>query len=138
MTIVADASSAPGVGESHEGVTIYHGPNLIYWRSGKQSLTAVSSCEAELVGMVAGIQQWNQSAIELGRAIPNYTHSERPDSAFGTRFTSMRAHFVHDLVNADLLTVQLATQDNAADALPKGSGATSHRKARLLLFLARQ
>eukprot|EP00975_Prorocentrum_lima_P065234 12902252-Prorocentrum_lima.AAC.1 len=26
------------------------------WRSGNQSLTAVSSCEAELVGTVTGIQ----------------------------------------------------------------------------------
>eukprot|EP00975_Prorocentrum_lima_P048199 10081673-Prorocentrum_lima.AAC.1 len=40
-------------GRSHEGVTIYHGPNLISWRSGKQGCTALSSSEAELVGMVA-------------------------------------------------------------------------------------
>eukprot|EP00975_Prorocentrum_lima_P069031 12923910-Prorocentrum_lima.AAC.1 len=33
----------------------FHGPNLISWISGKQSLTTRSSCEAELVGMVAGV-----------------------------------------------------------------------------------
>eukprot|EP00975_Prorocentrum_lima_P033403 7004265-Prorocentrum_lima.AAC.1 len=46
----------------------------------------------------------------------------------------MRAHVVHDLVNANLLNVlYVASQDNAADAVTKGWGATSHRKARLLL-----
>eukprot|EP00975_Prorocentrum_lima_P062312 12884971-Prorocentrum_lima.AAC.1 len=51
----------------------------------------------------------------------------------------MRAHFVHDLVNASLLTVQyVATKDNAANALTKGLGATSHRNARLLLCLTEQ
>eukprot|EP00975_Prorocentrum_lima_P003482 759937-Prorocentrum_lima.AAC.1 len=44
-----------GGGRSHEGVTVLHGPNLISWRLGKQSLTTLSSCEEELVGMVAGV-----------------------------------------------------------------------------------
>eukprot|EP00975_Prorocentrum_lima_P026896 5658547-Prorocentrum_lima.AAC.1 len=56
MSIVTGASLAPGGRRNHEGVTIYRGPNLISWRSDKQSLTALSSCEAQLVGMVAGIQ----------------------------------------------------------------------------------
>eukprot|EP00975_Prorocentrum_lima_P049597 10376619-Prorocentrum_lima.AAC.1 len=56
MTIVTDASLAPGGELSHQGVTIYHGPNIISWRSGKQRLTSLSPCEAELVGTVAAIQ----------------------------------------------------------------------------------
>eukprot|EP00975_Prorocentrum_lima_P008082 1726734-Prorocentrum_lima.AAC.1 len=48
LTIVANASLAPEGGRSHEGVTAFLGPNLISWRSGKQSLAALSSCEAEL------------------------------------------------------------------------------------------
>eukprot|EP00975_Prorocentrum_lima_P033120 6949288-Prorocentrum_lima.AAC.1 len=36
----------------------------------------------------------------------------------------MRAHIVHDLVSAHLICAQhVASQDNAADALTKGSGA---------------
>eukprot|EP00975_Prorocentrum_lima_P065652 12904649-Prorocentrum_lima.AAC.1 len=51
----------------------------------------------------------------------------------------MRAHCVHDRVNASLLTVHyVATQDNAANALAKGLGATSHRKTRLLLCVTEQ
>eukprot|EP00975_Prorocentrum_lima_P038448 8082280-Prorocentrum_lima.AAC.1 len=36
-TIVAYASLAPGGGRSHEIVAIYHGPNLISWRSGSKA-----------------------------------------------------------------------------------------------------
>eukprot|EP00975_Prorocentrum_lima_P070936 12934861-Prorocentrum_lima.AAC.1 len=54
LTIVSVASLAPGGGRSPEGGTVFHGPNLVPWRSVKQSLTALSSCEAELVGVVAG------------------------------------------------------------------------------------
>eukprot|EP00975_Prorocentrum_lima_P014705 3117994-Prorocentrum_lima.AAC.1 len=56
-----------------------------------------------------------------------------PDSALRTRCISMRAHVVHDLVNANLPSVQyVASQDNAAYALTKGLAATTHREARLL------
>eukprot|EP00975_Prorocentrum_lima_P050896 10663873-Prorocentrum_lima.AAC.1 len=62
-----------------------------------------------------------------------------PDSAFRARLISRRAHFVPDLVNANLLTVRhVATQDNVADVLTKGLGATTHRKARLLLCMTEQ
>eukprot|EP00975_Prorocentrum_lima_P062397 12885404-Prorocentrum_lima.AAC.1 len=66
MTIVAYTSLAPGGVRSHEGVTTYHGPNLVSWRSGKHSLTAFSPCEAELVGMVAGVQQGIHLILSLG------------------------------------------------------------------------
>eukprot|EP00975_Prorocentrum_lima_P029837 6261217-Prorocentrum_lima.AAC.1 len=36
------------------------------WRSGKQCLTALSSCEAELVGMVAGVQNGIHLLLILG------------------------------------------------------------------------
>eukprot|EP00975_Prorocentrum_lima_P028289 5947578-Prorocentrum_lima.AAC.1 len=49
LTIVSDASLAPGEEGVMKGVTVFYGPNFISWRSGKQSLTALSSCEAELV-----------------------------------------------------------------------------------------
>eukprot|EP00975_Prorocentrum_lima_P064542 12898186-Prorocentrum_lima.AAC.1 len=65
MTIVTDASLAPGGGQSHEGVTLYHGPNLISWRSVKQSLTALSSCEAVSVGYGRRHPEWNYFATEL-------------------------------------------------------------------------
>eukprot|EP00971_Amphidinium_carterae_P095523 1890129-Amphidinium_carterae.1 len=55
LFITSDASLAPGGGKSHEGVTIFMGRdpesrNLIHWKSGKQALTSLSSCESDLVG----------------------------------------------------------------------------------------
>ncbi len=150
LTIVSDASLAPSGGKSHEGVTIFNGPNLIFWRSGRQSLTALSSCEAELVGMVSAVHHGinlllslgemtqiapsatvmndNAAAIELARSGPN--------ASFRTRFISMRAHFVYDLILARLITVNyIPSQENPADALTKGLTAVVHRRARELLSL---
>eukprot|EP00975_Prorocentrum_lima_P050526 10585200-Prorocentrum_lima.AAC.1 len=56
----------PRGGRSHEGVTLYQGLNLISRRAIKQSLTALSSCEAELLGMVAGIQHGINLILSLG------------------------------------------------------------------------
>eukprot|EP00975_Prorocentrum_lima_P033122 6949573-Prorocentrum_lima.AAC.1 len=66
MKVASDASLAQVVGKSHEGATIYHGPNLISWRSDSQSLIACSWCEAELVGMVAGRQHGANLILSLG------------------------------------------------------------------------
>eukprot|EP00975_Prorocentrum_lima_P037205 7829761-Prorocentrum_lima.AAC.1 len=62
-----------------------------------------------------------------------------PDPSCSTRFIWVRAHVVHYLVNAHLLSAQyVASQDNAVDALTKGLGATTHRKEGLLLCLTDQ
>eukprot|EP00975_Prorocentrum_lima_P027207 5718916-Prorocentrum_lima.AAC.1 len=48
----------------------------------------------------------------------------------------MRAHYVHDLVNEPHLCVEYApSPDNPADALTKGLGSTTHKKARVLSCL---
>eukprot|EP00971_Amphidinium_carterae_P352938 6492778-Amphidinium_carterae.1 len=52
LRLYTDVSLAPTGGKSHEGTCLFHGPNLIGWRTGKQALTRLSSCESELVAMV--------------------------------------------------------------------------------------
>eukprot|EP00975_Prorocentrum_lima_P055069 11545165-Prorocentrum_lima.AAC.1 len=48
----------------------------------------------------------------------------------------MRAHFIHDLLGADLSSIEyIPSQDNPADTLTKGLTAAVHRKERLLLCL---
>ena len=153
LTIVTDASLAPGGGKSHEGVTVFHGPNLISWRSGKQSLTALSSCEAELVGMVAGVQHGINLMLSLGEitqaepttrilcdnAAAISMVQQGPNAVFKTRFISMRGHFIHDLMGAGLVTVEyVPSQENPADALTKGLSSAVHRKARSLLCMTEQ
>ena len=49
VTIYGDCSFAPTGKASHEGHVVYVGSNLIAWRSKRQTLTAMSSCEGELV-----------------------------------------------------------------------------------------
>ena len=49
VTIFGDCSFAPTGKASHEGNVVYVGKSLIGWRSKKQSLVAMSSCEGELV-----------------------------------------------------------------------------------------
>ena len=56
-----DASWAPQGTRSHLGAVIYWGEGLISWRSSKASLTALSSCEAELqassLGFLVGVKR---------------------------------------------------------------------------------
>eukprot|EP00975_Prorocentrum_lima_P008223 1757165-Prorocentrum_lima.AAC.1 len=48
----------------------------------------------------------------------------------------MRAHFIHDLIGAHLMTTEyVPSQENPADALTKGLTTAAHRKAKLLLCL---
>eukprot|EP00975_Prorocentrum_lima_P014034 2981217-Prorocentrum_lima.AAC.1 len=61
------------------------------------------------------------------------------DLSSRTRFIPMRAHFVHDLVHAQLVTVEcVANGGNAASVLTKGLGAATHSNAIMLICLAEQ
>eukprot|EP00975_Prorocentrum_lima_P015493 3282731-Prorocentrum_lima.AAC.1 len=52
------------------------------------------------------------------------------------RDSSMRAHFIHDLIAANLMNIEYApSQENPAYALTKGLTVAVHRKAKLLLCL---
>eukprot|EP00971_Amphidinium_carterae_P215086 4269050-Amphidinium_carterae.1 len=48
--VYADISFAPQGQKSHEGLIVIWGGNVISWKSGRQSLTATSTSEAELIG----------------------------------------------------------------------------------------
>ena len=48
VTVFGDCSFAPTGKASHEGHAAYIGSNLIGWRSKRQRLTTMSSCEGEL------------------------------------------------------------------------------------------
>ena len=51
-----DASWAPGNGRSQSGVVVCMGDTPLMWKSSKQSLTALSSAEAELIALTQGYQ----------------------------------------------------------------------------------
>ena len=49
VTLYGDCSFAPTGQASHEGHIAYIGPNAVTWRSKRQTLIAMSSCEGELI-----------------------------------------------------------------------------------------
>eukprot|EP00975_Prorocentrum_lima_P070481 12932229-Prorocentrum_lima.AAC.1 len=68
----------------------------------------------------------NSAAIYLARS--------GPTASFKTRFISVKAHFIYDLIGAKLITIDyVPTQENPAYALTKGLIAAVHTKANLLL-----
>eukprot|EP00971_Amphidinium_carterae_P153282 3038746-Amphidinium_carterae.1 len=50
LDVYADISFAPQGQKSHEGLVVVWGGNVLSWKSGRQSLTATSTSEAELLG----------------------------------------------------------------------------------------
>ena len=56
LTGYSDASFAPGGSRSRTGTVISWGANPMCWSSRRQNLTAFSSCEAEVEGMTATVQ----------------------------------------------------------------------------------
>eukprot|EP00971_Amphidinium_carterae_P266627 5289082-Amphidinium_carterae.1 len=53
LDVYADISFAPQGQKSHEGLVVAWGGNVLCWKSGRQSLTATSTSEAELLGAVS-------------------------------------------------------------------------------------
>ena len=51
-----DISFGPSAGRSHQGIVICWAGSPVYWESGRQSLTSLSTAEAKLIGLVYGAQ----------------------------------------------------------------------------------
>ena len=116
-----DASFAPGGDRSRTGVALALNGYIIHWTSNKQSIVAVSSCEAELNASVTGLKL----AIEMHALIAELTPTAgRPQlRMFGdnqaalltitTKVTSwrirhyaMRAAWIRDMVAEEECEVQ--------------------------------
>eukprot|EP00975_Prorocentrum_lima_P063690 12893043-Prorocentrum_lima.AAC.1 len=70
----------------------------------------------------------NSAAINLVR--------EGPRASFRTRFILRRAHFINDLIGANLMTIDhVPSQENPAYTLTKGLTAAVHSKAKVMLCL---
>ena len=57
MTVVTDASFAPGGDKSRTGYCVFLNGRLVHWGSTKQQVTAMSTCEAELDAAIVGLKQ---------------------------------------------------------------------------------
>lgn len=78
LTISTDASwNATKDAKAYEGYTVKLGSNLISWKSKKQTLIALSTCETKLISLCEGVQElkWiqgllNSLKLEVGKKLP--------------------------------------------------------------------
>ena len=146
MWFAGDASFAPSGGKSHEGSTIFHGctshdrscGNLVHWRSSKQHLVSLSSCEAELIAMVStttvgiGLSQALGEMLQQDPVLELSSDNSAaitlvksgPLASFRTRHISIRGFYLHYVVERGLVEVSFAsTKEQPTDALTKGMAA---------------
>ena len=150
MKIHADASLAPTGGKSHEGSCVFHGQNLISWRSSRQHLTSLSTCESELVALSSGVtygipllltmRELQAAAVSLEASTDNTAALQHvklgAESPYRTRHISMRGVHLHDHVEHGLLSCSyVPTTINAADAMTKGLSTLILRRLLPLLCL---
>ena len=131
---ITDASFAPGGDRSRTGVCIFAMGRLVHWVSTKQTVTAMSSCEAELDAAIAGIkhaqgiaevvqemcpqvciiQELNTDSASAIQAIKNTSTSWR------NRHFSLRASWMRDFLAKGQISVEYKPgKDLEADLLTK-------------------
>ena len=130
-----DASFAPGGDRSRTGVVLALNGYIIHWTSNKQSIVAVSSCEAELNASVTGLKL----AIGMHALVAELTpKAGRPQlrmfgdnqaalltittkvTSWRTRHYAMRAAWIRDMVVEEECEVRhVRGTDLVSDALTK-------------------
>eukprot|EP00971_Amphidinium_carterae_P099093 1959524-Amphidinium_carterae.1 len=134
LDVYTDASWSPTGEKSHSGLCTYYRGNLVAWNSKRQSLTALSPAEAELIACVSGAQlglslrtqleEMMQMKIDLvlycDNAAVTQLVSHLNASSTRTRHLSMRGAWLHDLHQRQALSLFfIDTHEQKADALTK-------------------
>ncbi len=164
MWIAGDASLSASGGKSHEGAVMYHGlarvvrdqkyecRNLVGWRSSKQALVALSSCEAELMAAVSAYNHAQPLLLSLGECVqkPVETLLSTDNSAalhlvhqgekasYRTKHISIRGLYLYYLEKRKALRVDFVSGNaQPADASTKGlSGGTMPKVREMLRLVA--
>ena len=152
ITVYTDASFAPQASRSRTGVVLQVGPDLISWRSVRQSLTAWSTCEAETEAIATGIQDAVRlQSIVQGLTNVRYDIEAVSDSAsavvlickpsmstlvWRTRHFGLRAAWVRDQVAEHAIALRHESGETlVADALTKSLPRARLEQLRILLNL---
>lgn len=138
----ADASFAPKKSDSRKsigGYTFLYGGAAITWKSKKQSIIALSSCEAELIALTEAVKegQWlkklfNEFKIELKLTIREDNQSTvkiAENAVFSERskHIQVRYFFIKELVDEQQLKIEYChTKQMTADILTKGLSKVLH------------
>ena len=150
MYAYSDASwSDPLDGRSTSGYLIIVGNAPIAWSSCRQPVPALSSCEAEYIGLSNAAQTilWLRALIqELGFPLELPTPifgdnqaanllAQHPSSAARTKHINVRFHFLqHHVQEKDISILYLQTSCMTADILTKGLQRIKHRQHTMSLL----
>eukprot|EP00971_Amphidinium_carterae_P327231 6458446-Amphidinium_carterae.2 len=150
LDVYTEISFAPSGSRSHSGTVAKIGNSLLTWRSHRQSLTALSTAEAELYAAVEGLSVLRSSRMvlrEMGLTIRNACiHCDNTASVLiangnppmRSRHWSMRAWMLNEAISAgELAMVYIDTKQQQADTLTKGVGSDLLKRHRNLLGLVR-
>ena len=119
LNVFTDSSFAPSGGRSHGAVGVFLGNNAISWRSSRQQLTTLSTCESELLEAVDGITL-GLSAKGLiqelcGHDFPIHTWVDNSSSvtlltyssgSWGTRHLKLRYSWVKEKINSKEVVIK--------------------------------
>ena len=133
LEIAYDASFAPGGDRSRSGVVISLNGQVVHHASNKQSLTSVSSCEAEINAGVMGlklglairdvVEEASGEGVKLLLVGDNTAamRSVMTDvTSWRNRHYAMRAAFARDLIGLEKVDViHRSGKDLVSDALTK-------------------
>ncbi len=162
LWIAGDASLSASGGKSHEGAVMYHGVarvvqdqknecrNLVDWRSSRQGLVALSSCEAELMASVSAYTHAQPLLLSLGERVQKPVEvllstdnsaalilvQQGEKASYRTKHISIRGLYLHYLVEQKALRVDFVSGNaQPADALTKGLSGGTMPKVREMLRL---
>ena len=145
----ADWATCKSTRKSVTGWAVKVNGDLISWTSKKQSVVALSSCEAELYAESAAIQEiiWQRAMLqELGfdQSKPSIIHEDNQSTITiskngikndRTKHVAIKYHFVTDCINNNNIKLEwISSEDQQADIFTKALGAIKHAKLKHLLM----
>jgi hypothetical protein len=126
-----DASWAPGNGRSQSGIIVCMGDTPLVWKSSKQSLTALSSAEAELIAVTQGFQYamgveavmacmgWDLPVTVLCDNAPTI-QTIKGTVSWRSRYYTVRASRLRDAINRGVAKIEFTPGiHQVADILTK-------------------
>lgn len=151
LLMVSDASYAncETTRKSHSGYIIFHNGDMIDWRTGKQKLVSLSSCESEYIAytttarnglffhhLLTEILPSYKGPLALaGDNLPALLLAKNKASSKMSKHIQIRYHFIRELVNNGLVQLfYINTNNNVADGLTKSLDRTKFRESRAILM----
>ena len=140
LDLYTDASLSPTGDKSHQAMVLKLEKSVVTWASGRQSLTALSSAEAELIAAIYGIQlalpmcttlsemslRKTMFRLHVDNAAVVDMSARSTEASSRTRHLAMRASYLKDVRSLGYTVQHVDTTNQCADCLTKGMACTEH------------